>query len=80
MTRQDSVVVGVGGRHTGFWFALPWLVGVIGLTLVPMRLYTRGRHIKLQLGVGRGKKLVDKREDIKRRDQEREIQRSMRER
>ena len=48
-----------------------------GLTLVPMRLYTKGRLIKLQLGVGRGKKLVDKREDIKRRDQEREIQRSL---
>jgi SsrA-binding protein len=51
-----------------------------GLTLVPMRLYVKGRLIKLKLGVGRGKKLVDKREDIKRRDQEREIQRSMRER
>lgn len=51
-----------------------------GLTLVPMRLYVKGRLIKLQLGIGRGKKLVDKREDIKRRDQEREIQRSMRER
>lgn len=51
-----------------------------GLTLVPMRLYVKGRLIKLQLGIGRGKKLVDKREDIKRRDQEREIQRTMRER
>lgn len=36
MTRQGPVVVGVGGQHSGFWFALPWLVGVIGLTLVPM--------------------------------------------
>jgi SsrA-binding protein len=51
-----------------------------GLTLIPMRLYTKGRLIKLKLGIGRGKKLVDKREDIKKRDQEREIQRSMRER
>ena len=49
-----------------------------GLTLVPLRLYLKGRLIKLELGVGRGKKLVDKREDIKKRDQEREIQRSMR--
>ena len=48
-----------------------------GLTLVPLRLYLKGRLIKLELGVGRGKKLVDKREDIKRRDQEREIQRAM---
>jgi SsrA-binding protein len=51
-----------------------------GLTIVPLRLYLKGRLVKLQLGVGRGKKLVDKREDIKRRDQEREIQRSMRDR
>lgn len=49
-----------------------------GLTLVPVRLYLKGRLVKLELGVGRGKKLVDKREDIKRRDQEREIQRSLR--
>jgi len=51
-----------------------------GLTLVPLRLYLKGRLIKLELGVARGKKLVDKREDIKRRDQEREIQREMKER
>ena len=51
-----------------------------GLTLVPMRIYVKGRLIKLQLGIGRGKKLVDKREDIKRRDQEREIQRDLKDR
>ena len=49
-----------------------------GLTLVPLRLYLKGRLIKLELGVGRGKKLVDKREDIKKRDQEREISRAIR--
>lgn len=48
-----------------------------GLTLVPLRLYLKGRLIKLELGVGRGKKLVDKREDIKKRDQEREIHRAI---
>ena len=51
-----------------------------GLTLVPLRLYLKGRLIKLELGVGRGKKLVDKREDIKKRDQEREIQREIKDR
>ena len=51
-----------------------------GLTLVPIRLYLKGRLIKLELGVGRGKKLVDKREDIKRRDQDREVQRALKER
>jgi SsrA-binding protein len=49
-----------------------------GMTLVPLSFYLKGRHIKIQIGIGRGKKLVDKREDIKRRDQEREIQREMR--
>ncbi len=49
-----------------------------GLTLVPLRLYLKGRLIKLELGVGRGKKLVDKREDIKKKDQEREIARAIR--
>ncbi len=48
-----------------------------GLTLVPLRLYLKGRLIKLELGVARGKKLVDKREDIKKKDQEREIQRAI---
>ncbi|TNF47438.1 SsrA-binding protein SmpB [bacterium] len=48
-----------------------------GLTLVPLRLYLKGRLIKLELGVGRGKKLHDKRETIKRRDQEREVEREL---
>ena len=51
-----------------------------GLTLIPLRLYLKGRLIKLELGVGRGKKLTDKREDIKRRDQEREVQRALKDR
>ena len=51
-----------------------------GLTLVPLRLYLKGRLIKLELGVGRGKKLVDKREDIKKREQDREVQRAMKDR
>jgi len=56
------------------------LVGKVqekGLTLVPLRLYLKGRLIKLELGVGRGKKLYDKRETIKQRDQEREVQREL---
>jgi len=51
-----------------------------GLTLIPLRLYLKGRLVKLELGVGRGKKLVDKREDLKKKDQEREIQRSLKDR
>jgi len=39
-----------------------------GLTLVPLRFYLKGGLVKVELGVCRGKKLVDKREEIKRRD------------
>jgi SsrA-binding protein len=43
-----------------------------GNTIVPLELLTRGRYIKLRISVGRGKKNYDKRETIKRRQQERE--------
>lgn len=46
-----------------------------GMTIVPLRLLTAGRYIKLVIAVGRGKKRYDKRETMKRRDQEREINR-----
>lgn len=48
-----------------------------GLTLVPLRLHTKGRLIKLELGVGRGKKLYDKRETIKKREQDVEMARAL---
>ncbi len=43
-----------------------------GQTIIPLELLTHGRYIKLRIAVGRGKKLYDKRETIKRRQQERE--------
>jgi SsrA-binding protein len=43
-----------------------------GFTLVPLRFYLKESHIKLELGLARGKKLHDKRESEKRREQERE--------
>ncbi len=46
-----------------------------GSTIVPLELITRGRYIKLRIAVGRGKKRYDKRETIKRRQQEREAKR-----
>jgi SsrA-binding protein len=49
-----------------------------GNTIVPLELLTRGRYIKLRISVGRGKKRYDKRETIKRRQQERETQRLVR--
>lgn len=48
-----------------------------GLTVVPISLYNSGRHIKLEIGVARGKKKADKRETIKKRDTERELRRSL---
>jgi len=47
-----------------------------GLTIVPISLYTKGRHIKLEIAVTRGKKKYDKRESIKKRDLDKEMARS----
>ena len=46
---------------------------VKGLTLVPIKVYTKHNLIKLEFAIGRGKKKVDKRETIKKRDVERSI-------
>ncbi len=48
-----------------------------GLTIVPTSLLTTGRHIKLVIALGKGKKRYDKRETLKRRDQEREASRAI---
>lgn len=44
-----------------------------GLTIVPLKVYTKHHRIKLEIGTGKGRKKVDKREVIKKRDIEREI-------
>jgi SsrA-binding protein len=59
------------------------LVGKVeekGLTLVPLEIYFSRGYAKVLLALARGKKLHDKRETLKRKDQEREAQRAMRER
>jgi len=48
-----------------------------GLTLVPIKLYTRNSLVKLEFALARGKKLHDKREAIKKREVEREMKRSL---
>ena len=48
-----------------------------GLTLVPLKMYLKGSWVKLSLGLGKGKKLHDKRETLKRRQDEREMARAM---
>ncbi|AFY77911.1 MAG: SsrA-binding protein SmpB [Hydrococcus sp. C42_A2020_068] len=48
-----------------------------GLTLVPLKMYFKGSWVKVSLGLGRGKKLHDKRETLKRRQDEREMARML---
>ncbi|MBI4119305.1 MAG: SsrA-binding protein SmpB [Parcubacteria group bacterium] len=50
-----------------------------GLTLLPLKVYNKGRFIKIEIGLGRHKKKADKREAIKKRDTEREIRRTLKE-
>lgn len=49
-----------------------------GLTLVPLSFYLSRGIVKLELGICRGKRVVDKRQDIKRRDQKRDAERALR--
>lgn len=49
-----------------------------GLTLVPVRVYTKRRLIKLEFAIGRGKKAFDKRQDIAKKEAKRYIDRKLR--
>ena len=56
------------------------LVGLVnqkGYSLVPIKIYFKGNFVKLELGVGKGKKLFDKREDLKKKEADRKIERYM---
>lgn len=58
------------------------LVGLVnqkGYSLVPISLYFKGNIVKLELGVGKGKKLYDKRQDIAKKDAERKISQAIKE-
>lgn len=46
-----------------------------GISIVPLRVYLKGSLVKVEIGLARGKKLYDKREDLARKDQNREAQR-----
>jgi SsrA-binding protein len=49
-----------------------------GMTIIPLRLYIDARgHAKLELGIGRGKKLYDRRRDIAERDSRRDVERQL---
>ncbi len=45
-----------------------------GFTLVPLKVYFKGSLVKVEIGLARGKKLYDKREDIAKKDQRREAE------
>lgn len=45
-----------------------------GYTLVPLQIYFKGSMVKVEIGLARGKKLFDKREDIAKKDQRREAE------
>lgn len=49
-------------------------------TLIPVSMYFKGSRVKVQVGLCKGKKLHDKRDDIAKRDAKREIHRAMKER
>jgi len=51
-----------------------------GLTIVPLSLYNKGRYVKVQVAIVRGKAQADRREDIKRQDANREADRAMKSR
>ena len=53
---------------------------VKGLTLVVTSMYTKGRYIKAEVAVAKGKKLFDKRETIKKRETDRDLRRVAKER
>ena len=51
-----------------------------GLTLIPLRLYFKDGRAKVELGLARGKKLYDKRETLRKRAAQREVERSLKSR
>ena len=58
------------------------LIGLVnqkGYSLIPISLYFKGNLVKLELGIGKGKKLYDKRQDIAKKDAERRINQAMKE-
>ncbi|MBP3596116.1 MAG: SsrA-binding protein SmpB [Clostridia bacterium] len=48
-----------------------------GISIIPLSMYFSGNKVKLEIGIGKGKKLYDKREDIAKKDAEMKIRRAM---
>ena len=61
-------------------FEINRLIGKIqqkGCSLIPISLYFKGSLVKVELGIGKGKKLYDKREDLAKKDAQRNIERAL---
>ena len=61
-------------------FQIKNLIGRIqekGLTLLPLKVYTKNRNLKLEIGLGKSRRKADKREMLKKRDIEREIEKAV---
>ena len=54
------------------------LIDEKGLTLIPLKFYLKRGIVKCELGIAKGKKLFDKRDDIRKKDQRRELEREFR--
>ena len=53
---------------------LAYFIAEKGYTLVPLQVYFKGSLVKVEIGLARGKKLYDKRADIAKKDQRRELE------
>lgn len=48
-----------------------------GLTIIPLKVYSKNRNIKIEIALARGKKLFDKREDMKKKEEKRRAERAV---
>ena len=62
--------------HKNEIFKLFGIVKQKGYSLIPISIYFKGNFVKLELGIGKGKKLYDKREDLAKKDAEMKIKRA----
>ena len=62
------------------WIGLNFVITVLGLTLIPLRIYFKGPRAKVELALARGKEGRDRRRDIADRDVRREVEREFKSR
>jgi SsrA-binding protein len=77
---KDAVRVRKALMHKREIMRLFGLMKQDGLTIIPLKVYFKGPFVKLEIGLCKGKKLYDKREDSAKRDASREMDRAIKER